>query len=115
MGPDPCGSGGLLTRGLEVTDLLDDAQCFFERKFILPNPLQGQANEGATGFRAMGVNIATPFLKRSTGLDQNMSVRLFFLHLKPQELHGISLARPLELDIGKKGAIAAQSATGAQG
>ena len=63
----------------------------------------------------MGVNIATPFLERSTGLDQNMSVRLFFLHLKPQELHGISLARPPELDIGKKGAIAAQSATGAQG
>ena len=30
VGPDPCGSGGLLTRGLEVTDLLDDAQRFFE-------------------------------------------------------------------------------------
>ena len=55
----------------------------------------------------MGVNTATPLLEASTGLDQNMSVRLFLLHLKPQELHGISLARPLELDIGKKRAIAA--------
>ena len=49
----------------------------------------------------MGVYTATPLLERSTGLDQNMSARLFLLHLKPQELHGISLARPLELDIGK--------------
>ena len=63
----------------------------------------------------MVVNTATPLLERSTGLNQNMSVRLFYLHLKPQELHGISLARPLELDIGKKRAIAEQSATGAQG
>ena len=51
----------------------------------------------------MGVYTATPLLERSTGLDQNMSARLLLLllHLKPQELHGISLARPLELDIGK--------------
>ena len=63
----------------------------------------------------MGVNTAAPLLERLTGLDQNMSARLFLLHLEPQELHGISLARPLELDIGKKRAIAAQSATGAQG
>ena len=62
----------------------------------------------------MGVNTATPPLERSTGLDQNMSVRPFLLHLQTP-LHGISLARPLELDIGKKRAIAAQSATGAQG
>jgi len=63
----------------------------------------------------MGVNTATPLFERSTRLDQNMSVRLFLFHLKPQELYGISLARSLELDIGKKRTIAAQSATGAQG
>jgi len=30
VGLDPCGGGGLLTRGHEATDLLDDAQRFFE-------------------------------------------------------------------------------------